>query len=419
MSALTGAADEWRRYWLLPFVAALGYSTAVLSSYGLGPFVEPLQREFGWSRANISFGLTIVGFSGAILSIPLGVLVDRFGPRRVALIGAVLMPAAFSLLGTTTGSLAHWFLLWSVVAFANFWIQGTVWVTAVSSRFAASRGLALAITMSGGSLTSALLPIIATAIIEIADWRTAFFSVGAIWFVMGFPLIFLCFRGAQDGAGQQETRSSPTAAGGLPGVAVREALRMRQFYQLIAASGFYAFAGIGTIVHFVPILTDRGATTLGAAGVASLVGVFSLIGRLSTGLLLDRFSARYVGAAVFLLPVMSCILLIVDGASTFNQIASSIFFGITLGAEIDVIAYLAARHFGLRNYGVIFGSMTAALAVGTALGPLAAGAAFDLHDSYLGFLVLTAVLMAISSVALAALGKGGVQAHPLPSRAAS
>ena len=53
MNAPTGAAEEWRRFWLLPFVAALGYSTAVLSSYGLGPFVEPLQREFGWSRANI------------------------------------------------------------------------------------------------------------------------------------------------------------------------------------------------------------------------------------------------------------------------------------------------------------------------------------------------------------------------------
>lgn len=144
---------------------------------------------------------------------------------------------------------------------------------------------------------------------------------------------------------------------------------------------------------------------IGAAGIASLVGIFSLIGRLSTGLLLDRFSARYVGAAIFLLPVASCTLLIADGANPASQTLSSIFFGFTLGAELDVIAYLAARHFGLRNYGVLLGSMTAALAIGTALGPLAAGAAFDIYDGYSQFLMLTASLMTISSVAVASLGR--------------
>ena len=404
MNTPTSAAQEWRQFWYLPLVAALGYSTAVLSSYGLGPFVEPLQREFGWTRASISFGLTIVGLSGAALSIPIGMLVDRLGPRKVALVGAVLMPMAFALLGTATGSLTNWFLLWSFIAFANIWMQGTVWVTAVSSRFNASRGLAMAITMSGGSLTSAALPIIATAVIEVSDWRTAFVSVGGLWFLVSFPLILLFFRGAHDTGRKKQHASRPVAAD-LPGVVTGEALRMRQFYQLIAASAFYAFAGIGTIVHFVPVLTDRGATPLGAAGVASLVGIFSLVGRLSTGLLLDRFAARYVGAAVFVLPVVSCALLILDGADPFSQIVSSIFFGFTLGAEIDVIAYLAARHFGLKNYGVLFGSMTAALATGTALGPLAAGAAFDLFDSYSEFLMLTAALMAVSSLAVATLGR--------------
>lgn len=408
MTAQASAREEWQQYWILPFVAALGYSTAVLSSYGLGPFVEPIQREFGWSRASISFGLTIVGLSGALLSIPLGFLVDRFGPRRVALIGAVAMPAAFALLGTATGTVANWYFLWTVLACANFWIQGTVWVTAVSSRFDASRGLAMAITMSGGSLTSAALPVIATAIIEAYDWRAAFFGVGALWFIIAFPLIFLFFRGAHD-TGRRTKEERVLASANLSGVAVNDALRMRQFYQLVLASGFYAFAGIGAIVHFVPILTDQGATPLGAAGVASLVGIFSLVGRLSTGFLLDRFAAQYVGAAVFLLPVVACGLLILDGADPVSQMISSVFLGFTLGAEIDVIAYLAARHFGLKNYGVLFGSMTAALAVGTALGPLAAGAAFDIYDTYSQFLLLTAALMAISSVAVGTLGPGRSQ----------
>lgn len=405
MNAPMSAAQEWRQYWFLPFVAALGYSTAVLSSYGLGPFVEPLQEEFGWSRASISFGLTIVGLSGAAFSIPLGMLVDRYGPRRLALIGIVAMPAAFALLGTATGTLANWFLLWSILAAANLFLQNTIWVTAVSSRFEASRGMAMAITLSGGSLTSTAIPLIATAFIENANWRMAFFGVGGVWFVVAFPLILLFFRGAHD-SGPKEQRSQKRASADLPGLSLSQALRTRQFYQLVAASGFYAFAGIGTIAHFVPILTDSGATPMGAAGIAALIGIFSLIGRLSTGFLLDRFSARYIGAAAFLLPVVSCVLLIFDGGNPASQMASSIMFGFTLGAEIDVIAYLAARHFGLKNYGVLFGSMTAALAVGTALGPLAAGGAFDVYGSYAQFLMLTGTLMAVSSVAIVTLGKG-------------
>lgn len=403
MIAPSSAAQEWRQHWVLPLVAALGYSTAVLSTYGLGPFVEPLEHEFGWSRASISFGLTIVGFSGAALGIPVGLLVDRFGPRRVGLTGAVLMPAAIALLGTATGSLANWFVLWSIVACANFWLQATVWTSAVSSRFELSRGLALAVTLSGGSLTSALLPLIATAVIVSYDWRTAYMAVGGIWFAMAFPLIFLFFRGAQDRDGKKQAIAKSDAPQ-LPGVSVAEALRMAAFYQLVAASGLFAFAGVGVLVHFVPILTDRGATPMGAAGVASLIGVFSIAGRLGTGLLLDRLPARAVGSVVFLMPVVACFLLLFDGANTLYQMVSAAFFGITLGAEVDVIAYLAVKHFGLRNYGVLFGSMSAALATGTALGPLAAGAAFDAYRGYSQFLGLTAILMVIGSLAVATLG---------------
>jgi predicted MFS family arabinose efflux permease len=414
MKAQADAAAEWRQFWYLPLVAALGYSTSVLSSYGLGPFVEPLQREFGWSRANISFGLTIVGLSGAVLSIPLGIMVDRFGPRRVALVGTVLLPAAFALLGTATGSLANWYALWAVIACSNFWIQGTVWVAAVGSRFDAARGLAMAITMSGGSLTSAALPLVATYVIETAGWRAACMAVGGLWFVVAFPPIFLFFRGARDdgqASGRGAHRTDQPAPAALSGLTVAEALRMRQFYQLLAASGFFAFGGIGLMVHFVPVLTDAGASPLGAAGVTSLVGIFSIIGRLSTGFLIDRYPARHVGALVFLLPVFTCLLLLTSGADPAGQIASAVCLGFTLGAEIDVIAYLAARHFGLKHYGALFGSMTTALALGTALGPLAAGAAFDIFGSYAAFLVLTAVLMAIGSLSLAALGEPAVQSR--------
>lgn len=123
MSTSASAAAEWRSFWFLPLAAALGYSTAVLHTYAIGPFIAPLQQEFGWSRAQTSLGITIAGVAGAVFSVPIGMLVDRLGPRLVGLIGVLLMTAAFALLGTATGDMANWLVLWGIVAFANLWLQ--------------------------------------------------------------------------------------------------------------------------------------------------------------------------------------------------------------------------------------------------------------------------------------------------------
>jgi predicted MFS family arabinose efflux permease len=400
MKSQPGAKEEWRKYWYLPLVAGLGYSTAVMHTYGLGPFIAPLQQEFGWSRASISFGLTIVGLTGACLGIPMGLLVDRLGPRRIALTGVVLGPATIALLGTATGTLANWYALWALLAVCNLALQATVWTSAVASRFEASRGMAFAVSLSGASISAVLLPAIATAVIIAYDWRTAFITIGLLWMAVVFPLMFLFFRGAQDERRTADPATRKPAAV-LTGATVGEALRSAAFYQIMLAALLFTFTAVGTIVHFVPILTDRGASPLGAAGVASIVGVFSIIGRLGTGFLLDRFPAGLVGAASFLLPVASCLLLLLDGANPVSQTIAAALFGFTVGAEVDVIAYLATRQFGLKSYGTIFGSIVTAMAAGTALGPLAAGAAYDFFDGYSQFLLLTAAMMGVSAVAVA------------------
>src|SRR5688572_11819251 len=109
MTASAGSATaEWRSFWTLPVAAGLGYSTAVLHTYAIGPFFEPLQEEFGWTRAFASLGVTIAGLVAAAFSIPVGMLVDRWGPRPIALTGVILMTAAFALFGTATGDPANW-----------------------------------------------------------------------------------------------------------------------------------------------------------------------------------------------------------------------------------------------------------------------------------------------------------------------
>lgn len=413
----SSAGTEWRRYWFLPFTAALGYSTAVLHTYAIGSFMAPLQDEFGWSRAQLSIGITIAGLVGAAFSVPIGLLVDRLGPRIIGLIGVLLMTVAFGMLGTATGSISNWLLLWFGIAFANIWVQVTVWTSAVATRFETSRGLAFAVTLCGASVAATIFPLLATWLIGAYGWRTAFPAMGAIWAALVFPLMLLFFRGARD-TGRKERAAAPVDTTVIAGMSVAEGLRLPAFYKLLLASGLFTFTAIGIIVHFVPILTDRGADPLAAAGIASLVGIFSVIGRLGTGLLLDRLPANWVGAAVFLLPIAACALLLLDGANPLSQGIAAAIFGLTVGAEVDVIAYLVSRHFGLKNFGVFSGAMIGALTLGVALGPLGAGTAFDLYGSYAHFLMLTMGFMAISSVALASMGRPRYGAKAGPQEAA-
>ncbi|WP_373097436.1 MFS transporter [Zhongshania sp.] len=398
------AALEWRKFWTLPIAASLGYATAVMYVYSMGPFIEPIHQEFGWSRAQISSGITIAAFLSAIFCIPIGVLVDRIGPRRVGLVGVLFMGLCVALLGTATGEQSNWIFLWCLLAFSTLWVQATVWTSAVTSRFEASRGLALAITLSGASVGATIFPVMATWLIDSYGWREAYMYLGGIWVTIVFPIMFFFFRGAKDQSIAQK-RDNPEVEKVLTGVSIADGMRSPALYKLIMAGGFFAFTAIGTVVHFVPILKDTGTEPLAAAGVASLIGIFSIVGRLGTGFLLDRFAGHIVGGIAFLIPLVACALLLIDGSNSINQSLAAAIFGLTLGSEVDVIAYLAARYFGLKNFGALYGAMVMALSLGTAFGPLGAGAAYDHFGSYDEFLMLTAILMGISAIALFTLGK--------------
>lgn len=396
------AGAEWRRYYMLPVAAALGYATSVIHIYGLGPYIEPISQSFGWSRTQVTIGLTIATLIQAVFSIPIGLLVDRLGPRLFGLFGVLLTTGAFALLGTATGDKTQWYFLWGLLAIATLPMQATIWTSAVASRFEASRGLALAITLCGASLAAALFPVLGTWLIGIYGWQTAVAVQAAIWVAIAFPVVLFFFRGAKD----RQARPSPTDREERPelaGMSLSEGLRSSVYHRLLLASLLFTFTIIALVVHFVPILTDRGADPLRAAGIASLVGIFSILGRLGTGLMLDRFRASLVGAAVFLLPAIGCIVLLTAGDELLAQAVAASLVGLTLGAEIDVIVYLTAQHFGLRTFGGLYGGLLAALSIGTATGPLGASVVFDRFGGYAPFLWLTLAFMVASSIALASL----------------
>ena len=117
------------------------------------------------------------------------------------------------------------------------------------------------------------------------------------------------------------------------------------------------------------------------------MGITSIAGRLSTGLLLDRFSTRapLIASVAFALPALACVIMMEFDGSILQSAIVACLIGAAVGADTDIAAYLTARYFGLRYFGTLFGTIIAILSIAIGLGPILAAYIFDQSGSYIAF----------------------------------
>jgi MFS family permease len=396
---------EFAAHWAVLLTAMVGLSLSSLHLYSLGVMIAPLEREFAWSRTDISFGLMIVSMVVFPLAPFMGRAIDRFGSRRMALCGAAFYFGSLACLSFAQAPVWTWWMLWVLVAFGHLFLTPTIWIAAISRLFDASRGLALAITMSGGGVASFAGPILTSILVEHFGWRMAYVCLGALAATIVLPIVYLFFIIPSD-APSGPARAGSVAAAMPPrtGLTVREALGSIAFIRLATASFILSVMTMSLLVNLVPILSSLGLDKTSAPEIAGLVGITQIIGRLGGGMLLDRFNARVVGAVTVLFPIIACALLLVSDGSAIMATTAILAFGLTVGAETDVIAYLTARFVGVRNFGTLFGGILALLTLGAGLGPVLASFIFDLTKSYEIVLWVALFLSLIASLLLLSLG---------------
>jgi len=371
------AREEWRRGWPVVTASLAGITLCSMYGYTIGVLIAPLEAAFGWSRAEITGGLMIIAFFAAVAAPLAGRLADRFGPRPVALAGVPLFCLAFGLLATATGDIRQWWALWLFLAVGNMCILPTIWASTINRIFDANRGMALAFALCGTGVAAFVLPPVATRLIEHFGWRGAVAGLAVAGFLIVFPLAFFGFR-TGPAAGK---RAVQPAAKPQPGE-LRAAYLSPRYLKLMGASTVFSVTICALTTNAVPVLRSFGHDAYAAADTAALMGFGSIVGRICGGFLLDRIDAKKVAAFSVLAPAITVLLLLFAGADRTVASAACLILGLAIGAEVDACAYLAARHFGMKNFGALFGSINGLMLLGNGIAPFAANYIYDVTRSY-------------------------------------
>lgn len=394
---------EWAASWRIPLIAAIGMGMSASPNLTLGVLMTAIQEDTGWSRFQISSGTGIMSVIIVTFAPAMGHAVDRFGSRRIGLPGLLMFCLALAALAVAGGSQWTWWVGWTFIAISALFIKSTVWTAAVISRFDHSRGLAIAVALSGTGLAAFCLPIILTLLQQSYGWRGAYAGLALLFAAISLPLAWLYFFDASDQLRRDRKEAFAIDRSQLLGLTPRAIFRSRRFVQMALAALLVGIAITSLTVHFIPILRTGGASAMAAAGVASAIGLATIFGRLTTGFLLDRFSGPVIGLIAFALPSAACALLLSD-AGMSAALLVAVVIGVSGGAEFDVLAYLAAKYFGLRHYGLVFGTLVGLLACGAGLGPMLGAQMYDHFSNYFNMLLIVGPMFALAGLLIGTLG---------------
>jgi len=385
--------------WWVVLTAGLGLSFgyAPIIVYSLGIILKPLVEEFHASRGHISLAFALANVAQAIATPRVGKWADRFGARRVILFATLVFGLLLIASLVQFTSLGHLYLFYVLLGAVGTGAAPVPYGKVVSNWFDKRRGLALGLTMVGFGIGVIAMPFLTQRLVAIVGWRGAYAFIGSMVLFVSIPVLSLFLKESPEQLGlrpdgETATRLTASESQNRAGVDWYNAWHDHAFWKIIAAFFLVGASVHGCVLHLAPMLTDRGIPAERAALAVSLLGGAVLIGRIASGYSLDRFFAPRVAAFFFGAAALG-ILLLWSGVSGSAVFTAAFLVGLGMGAEVDVIAYLTSRYFGLHSFGEIYGYVFGGYALAGALGPWLMGLGFDRSGSYravlAGFLVAT------------------------------
>jgi MFS family permease len=352
------------------------------SAYTFSAFVDSLQKDFGASRGSVSLVFSLAGFLYFGLGVVSGPLADRWGSRRMAVIGMILVGLGLAL-ASVARSITEVYAAYGLGVGLGVGFSYVPAVAAVQRWFVRRRGFASGLAVSGIGVGTLVLPALAVQLVETLGWREAYLVLGALAAILGAGMSLLFEDDPRHrGLAPDGDPPKPDAHQERPsGMTVGEAMRTRQFVCLYAACLICAFGIFMPFVHLVPYALDHGVERSAAAFLLGIIGIGSTAGRFLLGGLADR-----IGRYPFLLALfvgMALALAIWVFATGFWSLALFAFvYGVLYGGWVAILPSVVMDCFGGRSISSIMGILFTSVAFGTLIGPSAAGFIFDLSHSY-------------------------------------
>ncbi|WP_263378176.1 MFS transporter [Granulicella paludicola] len=361
--------------WKVAAAAFVGVGTSFspIVPYTFSLFLNPLHTEFGWQREAISGTFALAAITVALVSPGIGVLFDRFAPRRIILPSILIFAMALASLSLLGPSIKRFYLTFFILGLVANGTAQFAYTRTILTWFSKRRGIALAIILTGSGVGSILIPPATQWVIDHHGWRNAYLLLGGIA-LCGLPLTALLVRNRPLPA----TREDESA---IAGVTVAVALRRAPFWIMAFIIMLSAFNENGLVTNMAAMLTEHGISPQSAALALSVRGGAGIIGRLCTGFLIDRFSAQRIQTFILMLSAAGTLILAFSGTSALALLGAAL-LGIGLGSEADIIPYLLANYFGRKHFSVLYGLTWTAYAIGGATGPIVVGHLYDRWGSY-------------------------------------
>jgi predicted MFS family arabinose efflux permease len=367
-------------------------SFAPIVPYTFSLFLDPLHAAFGWKREAMGGAFALAAITVAIVSPFIGILLDRFPPRRIILPGIVIFAIALAALSRLTPNIVQFYATFFVMGLVANATAQFAYTRTILTWFTNRRGIALALLLTGSGVGSIVIPPLTEWTIEHYGWRSAFLMLGSVA-LLGLPLTALLVRNRPEAAIVRSEHHPDI------GMTVPAALRTMAFWILALITVLSAFSENGLVTNLASILTQHGVLATTAALALSIRGGAGIIGRLGVGYAIDRVSPERIQSFVLALTAAG-VLILAFASNGWLALLGAAILGMGLGSEADVGPYLLARYFGRRHFSVLYGLTWTAYAIGGATGPLWIGHLYDRAGAYLPRFVVYLAIVAFGAVIL-------------------
>lgn len=370
--------------WIIVLASLIIGTTAYGVYYSVSLFYPEMVEDLGWSRGEASGAITLGLVAYGIFALPMGWLLDRFGPRFTIGLGGLCFGAGMALNAFVTELWQFYVLFGLVAAFG----MGAAWaplVTTVSRWFIKHRGIAVGLGGLGGG-TGAVISIFVSRLIDASGWRLSYLIVGIAAGIIIITAALFMYRDPE-AKGDRPVGAAALKDGQRPGLVaatgatIGQALHTWTLWLMVVMFGIWWFGGAIIYVQLAPFVQEKGFSITESAWPVVAFGAGNATGKILMGALSDRVGPR-MAFGLCTLAATLIMIAIVPAGQIVLLIALAYAFGVAFGGGAPVITTMTAEFFGLRSLGVLMGTMMALMGTIGAGGPLLGGAMFDLTGSY-------------------------------------